>query len=63
MIDVRISEKILLTVAEAAQLSGVGQHKLRELANENNGLAVYVGKKMMLKRKKLEIYLEQAYSI
>ena len=57
-------EKFTLSLTEAAQYTGIGQHKLCELAdNEDCDFILWVGRKRLLKRKKLEEYIEKAYSI
>ena len=64
MKQVPIWEKSNLTIEEAAAYFGIGENKLRELTNAENCLFVlYVGTKRLIKRKKLEKYLEKAYSI
>lgn len=62
--DIDVSKKILLTLEEAAKYSGIGINKLREISNaENCGFVLWNGTKRMIKREKLERYLESAYSI
>ncbi len=59
-----IWEKSNLTLEEAAAYSGVGVNKLRELTNdENSKLVLWVGNKRLIKRKLLDQYLEDVYSI
>lgn len=61
---VPIQEKALLTIEEAAEYTGIGLHKLRELSNEKScTFVLWNGSKRMFKRKKLIEYLEGAYSI
>ena len=61
---VAICEKYLLTVEEAALYTGIGINKLREMSNnENCDFVVWNGSRRMLKRKKLEEFLNAAYSI
>ncbi|WP_172472136.1 excisionase [Thomasclavelia cocleata] len=61
---VPISEKCLLTLDEAAQYTGLGLQKLRDLSNDDNcNFVLWNGSKRMLKRVKLEEYLNKAYSI
>ena len=53
-----------LTVEEAAAYTGVGECKLRELSDaEDCDFVLWVGTKRLLKRKKLDEYLEKAFSI
>lgn len=64
--DVRIPiwEKSNLTLEEAAAYSGIGINKLREISNENNcPFVLWVGSKRLIKRKQLDRYLNQAFSI
>lgn len=57
-------EKTTLTVYEAAALTGVGADKLREISDrEDCEFVLWNGNKRLLKRQKLEEYLEKAYSI
>ena len=62
--DVRISEKIILTVFEAAALTGIGTQKLARLADAPGcPFVLYVGTRRYFKRRKLEEYLESQYSV
>lgn len=62
--DVPIWEKSNLTLEEAAAYSGIGINKLREITNEKNcSFVLFVGNKRLIKRRLLDKYLEQAYSI
>jgi len=62
--DVPIWEKSNLTLEEAAAYSGIGINKLREITNEKNcNIVLFVGNKQLIKRRLLDKYLEQAYSI
>lgn len=62
--ELDISKKVLLTLEEAARYTGIGINKLREISNaENCGFVLWNGTKRMIKREKLERYLESAYSI
>ncbi len=61
---VAICQKYLLTLEEAALYTGIGINKLREMSNnENCDFVVWNGSRRMLKRKKLEEFLNAAYSI
>lgn len=61
---VPISEKCLLTLDEAAQYTGLGLQKLRNISNSDNcEFVLWNGSKRMLKRVKLEEYLNKAYSL
>lgn len=53
-----------LTLEEAAAYTGIGVGKLRELSDDEAcEFVLWVGTKRLLKRKKLDEYLEKAYSI
>jgi excisionase family DNA binding protein len=57
-------EKSNLTLEEAAAYSGIGINKLRTLSDEENcPFVLWVGNKRLLKRKKLDEFLDDAYSI
>lgn len=62
--EVPIWEKSTLTLEEAAAYTGIGTQKLRDIsADEHCEFVLWNGTKRMFKRKKLEAYLESAYSI
>lgn len=62
--EIEISKKCLLTLEEAASYTGIGINKLRELSNrETCNFVLWNGTRRMLKREKLESYLNSAYSI
>lgn len=63
--DVPISEKYALTVHEAAQYFGIGEKKLRQLAEGNPPPAwVLMNRtRLLVKRKVLEKDLDDSYSI
>lgn len=62
--EVPIPQKLLLTLEEAALYTGLGINKIRELSNDEHcSFVLWNGAKRMLKRTKLEEYLERAYSI
>lgn len=62
--EVRLCEKLLLTINEASELSGIGLHKLRELVkNPECDFVIMIGTKHMIKRKKFEEFLENAIYI
>jgi excisionase family DNA binding protein len=64
MKEVPIWEKTNLTIEEASAYSGVGMNKLRELSNDDScSFVLWNGTKRLIKRKKLDEYLERAYSI
>ena len=62
--EVPIWEKSNLTLEEAAAYSGIGINKLREITNERGcNFVLFVGTKRLIKRRRLDAYLETAYSI
>lgn len=64
MKEVPIWEKIALTVEEAAAYPNIGTHKLREITDKDDKqLVLWVGSKRLIKRKALEKYIDQSYSI
>lgn len=63
-IIIPISEKINLTVEEAAAYYNIGENKLREITDEPNcQFVLFVGRKRLIKRKQFERYLNKIYSI
>jgi len=62
--QIPVTEKALLTLEEAAAYTGLGLQKLRIISNDENcDFVLWNGSKRMFKRKRLEAYLEAAYSI
>ena len=62
--EVSIWEKSNLTLAEAALYSGIGINRLRVLSDEKNcPFVLWVGSKRLIKRKKLDEFLERQFSI
>ena len=60
MKEVPIWEKNTLTLEEAAAYFGVGIGKLREISNESPcPFVLWVGSKRLIKRRKLEEYLDK----
>ena len=61
--SVRLSEKLTLTIKEAAAYSGIGENTLIGLHRRPKcPFALYVGKKRMIKREAFEKYIsEQTY--
>lgn len=61
---VPISQKFLLTLEEASIYTGLGQQKLRDISNSDScTFVLWNGSKRLLKREKLEEYLNTLYSI
>ena len=62
--EVPIWERTLLTVNEASDYTGIGQKRLRDIAaTPCSNLVVWVGSRMMFKRKKLEEFLDNAVTL
>lgn len=63
-LEVPIWEKSNLTLEEAAAYFGIGINKLRELTeDEQCPFVIWNGAKRLIKRKKLDEYLDKVYSI
>ena len=64
MKEIPIWEKTHLTLEEAAAYTGIGVNKLRQLTNDKRcPFVLFVGTKRMIKRKRMDEYLEKCYSI
>ncbi len=64
MKEVPIWEKSNLTLDEAAAYTGIGINKLRTLTDkEDCEFVLWIGTKRLLKRKKLDEFIERAYSL
>ena len=62
-IDVRIAERPFISPREAASYFGIGINTVRHFANQHQEIILWVGNKMMIKRRKMEAYLENAYEL
>ena len=61
---VPVWKKSNLTIEEAAVYTGIGANKLRELSDSDScDFVIWIGRKRLLKRRKLDEYLEKAFSI
>lgn len=57
-------KKATLTLTEAAQYSGIGINKLRQLSeSEDCHFVLWNGTKRLIKREELDSYIKKAYSI
>lgn len=64
MKEVPIWQKSNLTLEEAAAYCGIGINKLREISNDETcPFVLWVGTKRLIKRRRLDAYLEEAYSV
>ena len=63
--DIPIWEKITLSVEETAALFRIGEHKLRQIANEqyDADFILWNGSRPQFKRKKFEEYIDRCSSI
>ena len=62
--EVLIWEKANLTLTEAAAYSGIGINKLRKMSDDEHcSFVLWIGSKRMIKRRKLDEFIEEAYSI
>ena len=61
--DILYYHKLCLSLEEAAKYTGIGIHKMRALVDRHEDLIFWNGSKRLIKRKKLEEYLEKEYSI
>ena len=62
--NVPLWERTTLTIEEAAEYSGIGRNKLRQLTDERNcEFVLWNGSKRLIKRKKLDDFLTRQYSI
>ena len=64
MKEVPIWEKSNLTLEEAAAYSGIGKTNLRELTDDRDcRFVLWNGTKRLIKRRQLDKYLEESFSI
>ena len=64
MSRVPLWKKMNLTVEEAAEYSGIGVSKIKEISNQKNcPFVLWNGTKRLIKRKQFEDYLETQYSV
>ena len=62
--EIPILEKSNLTLEEAAAYSGIGINKLRKLTeSEQCSFVLWNGTKRLIKRRKLDEYMDRMYSI
>ena len=63
-IAVPVWERMLLTIQEAAAYTGIGINRLREISDRKDcDFVLWVGNRRLFKRKKLEEYLENMFSL
>ena len=62
--EVPLWHKTLLTLEEAAEYTGLGLQKLRDISdNDECKFVLWNGRKRLFKRVKLEEYLEKVFSL
>lgn len=57
-IQVPIWQKSHLTIDEAVSYTGIGRDTLREIADKNSEIVLWVGRKRLFHRNKLDRFLE-----
>lgn len=63
-IYIPVWKKSNLTIDEAIAYTGLGMHKLAEIAEtEDSSVAFWTGKKRLFRRKRLDDYLDNMFSI
>lgn len=63
-VEVPVCEKLMLTIDEAAAYSNIGRDKLRALTDDKNCPFVFWnGNKRLIKRKALDRFVENGFSI
>ena len=61
---ISICDKAYLTLEEASEYFNIGINKLREMTNDKNcPYVIWNGTKRLIKRKKLEAYLDGVFII
>lgn len=64
MKEVPVWEKSALTLEEASAYSNIGINKLRDITNDSKcPFVLWVGNKRLIKRKLLDKFIEESYSI
>ena len=61
--DIKLKDKPLLTVIEAAKYFGIGKKKMNDLSNKKEELVLWVGGRKLIKKEKMLEYLMKEYSI
>ena len=62
--EVPIWQKANLTIEEAAAYSGIGENRIGELTNSDTcPFVLWVGTKRLIKRRKFDEFVENAFSI
>lgn len=62
--EIPIWQKANLTIEEAAAYSGIGENRIRDLTNSDScPFVLWVGTKRLIKRRKFDEFVENAFSI
>ena len=56
-------DKLTMTIREAAEYAGFGINKMRQIAKEHSELVLMCGSKSLIKRKRLEKFIEESDTI
>lgn len=63
-VEIPIWEKAIISMEEATAYTGIGARKLRNMTNEPDcDYVIWIGPKKMINRKKLDCFLDTAYSV
>ena len=63
-LEIPIWEKSNLTIEEAAEYSGIGIIKLREMTERSDcPFVLWVGRKRLIKRREFDEYIVKAFSV
>lgn len=62
-LKVPVWRKLTLTIREAAEYSGIGEKRLRELCQSHPSFLITVGTKTLIKRIPFEQYIERANAL
>jgi excisionase family DNA binding protein len=65
MENIAVESKVLLTIKEASDLFGIGQHRLREIVREDyeSKYHLMLGRTIKIKRKQFEDFIGQTEQI
>ena len=62
--EIPVWKKQNLTIPEASAYSGIGEKRLYQLANEDScGFVLKVGTRKLIKRKRFDEFIKNAYSV
>ena len=61
--DIKLKDKPLLTVIEAAKYFGIGKNKMNDLSNKKEELVLWAGGRKLIKKEKMLEYLMKEYTV